>query len=502
MMARGRDPVHFLIVRLARAMIVLLVPLPSPAQVGDPGSETFARELLQQDFDVFRNALEEAHPGIHTFVPKEELDSMFNTSRSSIPENMTSRQFTVLLCKLVARIRDGHLRVVPPKRQLDPLDEGAYLLPVQVHWDNGDLYVWKNYSSLPDTGLLGARIVSINGRSTHDLLRDLFELMPSDGNNMTHKYRMLPRSRQLVRYLYMLNGYPTIFRLEYIARSASVPVVVDLAPISFDTLLRVFKERYGELDERKSLEFTPLDSGRVGYLRVSSFDKSLHKDQKLDFGKFLRTTFTRLSKDSVQHLILDLRDNGGGTDEYGKLLYSYFTGSDFQYYRSLRMNKESFDFFRYTSRPDIRAPKGMLKANGEGTFDNIQHPNVGIQKHALPTYTGRIYVLINGGCFSTTSEFLSMLHDHTNAVFVGEESGGGYYGNCSGPTPDLILPNTMVRVEIPLMQYRMNVEGSPRPDRGIIPDEPVRVSIDAKLGDHDVELERALELIDAARQDH
>ena len=204
----------------------------------------------------------------------------------------------------------------------------------------------------------------------------------------------------------------------------------------------------------------------------------------------------------MHDLVLDLRDNGGGTDEYGRILYSYFTGSDFTYYRSLRMKKERYDFFRYTSRPDMKAPKGLLQANAERSFDNIQHPNVGMQKPSSPYFAGRVYVLIDGMCFSTTSEFLSMLHNHTKAVFIGEESGGGYCGNCSGPTPDLILPNTMVRVEIPLMQYRMNVDDDARADRGVMPDQPVAVTIEDKVSGRDVELQRALELIQAIRIAH
>lgn len=487
--------------RIAILLVIGSSGVACRAQVATIDQDTFTQGLLQQDFDVLRSALEEAHPGLHVFKSKSAMDSLFKASRASIPAMMTDREFMVMLCKLVARIGDGHLRVVPPKKRLDPLDEGEYFLPLQVFWDNGELYVSKNYSTLPDTGFVGARISSINGHPAAELLKELLEMIPSDGSNLTHKYRILSSSRLIARYLYMLDGYSSTYHVEIIPRNAISTRTLDLAAITYETLLQLFTERYPVLDAQRAIEFKRLESGGVGYLRIVSFDKGLCKKQKIDFEKYLKHTFTELAKDSVRDLIIDLRDNGGGTDEYGRIPYSYFTNVNFHYYRTLRMMKESFAFFKYTTRPDMVAPKGMLKANAEGSFDNVQHPNIGIQKPSRPTYTGRVYVLMDGKCFSTTSEFLSMLHNHTKAVFIGEESGGGYYGNCSGPTPDRILPNTMVRLEIPLMQYRMNVDGYPYADRGVLPNEPVVSTIQDKLNGRDAELERALELIKVVAKD-
>src|SRR5215210_7293731 len=76
-----------------------------------------------------------------------------------------------------------------------------------------------------------------------------------------------------------------------------------------------------------------------------------------------------------------------------------------------------------------------------------------------PTFTGKVFILINGGSFSTTSEFLSQAHFHKRATFIGEESAGGYYGNSSGFMPVVTLPNTKLAVRVPLMTYYMAVSG-------------------------------------------
>lgn len=87
-----------------------------------------------------------------------------------------------------------------------------------------------------------------------------------------------------------------------------------------------------------------------------------------------------------------------------------------------------------------------------------------------------------------------MLHFHTKAVFIGEESGGGYYGN-SSVTPDLKLPNTQVRIEIPLMKYVMAVKDYQYADRGLMPNYIIVPTIKDKLENRDLELEFAKNLI-------
>jgi hypothetical protein len=142
-----------------------------------------------------------------------------------------------------------------------------------------------------------------------------------------------------------------------------------------------------------------------------------------------------------------------------------------------------------------KVPAALIKANAAGTFDVIRHPNVGKQKPMLPTYTGKIYVLINGGCFSTASECISMIHSNTNAVFIGEESGGGYYGNNSGIVPEMTLPVTKIRVAIPLMMYMMAVKDCQFKDHGLYPNYRVIPTIADKLKGKDPELEFAKKLI-------
>jgi Peptidase family S41 len=477
------------------SLLLLAVTFTACGQKNETAKDFYSVEELKQDFNVFRASLEEGHPGLYRYKSKAAMDSIFAEAAANITKQMTDREFMFLISNVAAQVGDGHLRVVLPKVHKGKLDEGPTAIPFRLYYLEGKLYVSKNFpalSNLTNKEFLGAQIISINGHTASDFLKKYLSIACSDGNNETLKYNLLQRGRAFQRYFNIFYGYTESYLFEYIPLNENTVRTSKMQGVTFDDYYDAYQKENSSI---APAEFNISTDNEYAYLRITSFDKEQLKNKKINLEKFLAASFKSIDEAHIKNLILDLRGNGGGTDEYGKILFSYFTNQPFDYYESLRMNKESFDFFKYTSSPGRKAPKGMLKANNEGTFDNIQHPNVGKQNPTLPTFTGNIYVLINGGCFSTTSEFLSMLHYHTKAVFIGEESGGGYYGNCSGPTPEFFLPNTKVSVEIPLMNYTMAVKGYPYMDRGLIPNHVIIPSIKDRIDQKDAELEFVKSLI-------
>jgi C-terminal processing protease CtpA/Prc len=192
-------------------------------------------------------------------------------------------------------------------------------------------------------------------------------------------------------------------------------------------------------------------------------------------------------------LILVLRDNGGGADDLGKLVLSYLIGEPFQYYEDLVLNGLDFSFRKYTNQKR-KLPSEMLERQPNGKYRMVKHPNWGTQQPSKPGFTGKVYILINGNSFSTTSEFLSHAHARKRAVFIGEESGGGYYGNTSGPGALLTLPNTKLQAYVPLMTYYMAVRDYKAASHGVVPDHAVKYTIQELLAGTDKELALALEL--------
>ena len=53
--------------------------------------------MLQEDFRIFRSALEEGHSGIYRYTPKAELDRSFDTASKQIVRSMSALEFYRML---------------------------------------------------------------------------------------------------------------------------------------------------------------------------------------------------------------------------------------------------------------------------------------------------------------------------------------------------------------------------------------------------------------------
>ena len=64
---------------------------------------------------------------------------------------------------------------------------------------------------------------------------------------------------------------------------------------------------------------------------------------------------------------------------------------------------------------------------------------------SFPQFSGSVYILINGGTYSTGADFVSLMKSYQLATFIGDEAGGAYYGNTSGYLITVKLPNSKLR---------------------------------------------------------
>ncbi|RYF89398.1 MAG: peptidase S41, partial [Chitinophagaceae bacterium] len=102
-------------------------------------------------------------------------------------------------------------------------------------------------------------------------------------------------------------------------------------------------------------------------------------------------------------------------------------------------------------------------------------------------FNGEIYLLTGGNSFSATALFAKKLQGQSNVTIVGEETGGGAYGNSAWMLPDVTLPVTGVRFSLPKFRLVMDQEAVAG-GRGVMPDvevpptvESIRRGVDPKV---------------------
>jgi len=474
-----------------RTVIFALLLLTSSLLVAQQ-SDTLTVAGMEKDFDLLRQSLEEVHGGLYRFADKQTTDARFNRHRKKIASMRSRREFTQLLAKVLADTRDGHMRLIMDEQILSDFGK-AMLFPFSILIEDNRMVVRYNETKDDSTIKPGYEIVKINGEKASDLLTRMYAGLPGDGYIETGKRKRLEQS--FGAFYWLLIDTAGKFNI----------TIKDLTGKVIDQ--RIAGVLNSELEENRNSNrvnaviaaaisslsgssdniLLQFPKPGVAYLRVRGF-------QGDDFYQQIDSVFKTVDDKKASSLILDLRGNGGGTDMYGAYLVAQFVNKPFRYFDRihLRSIKPSFTNFKEQTLQELR--EGTVADPAGGYLATaVLHPGVGEQQPGSFPFTGKTFVLTDGGTFSTAADVAALLRQLTGAVFIGEETGGGFEGNTSGLNAELVLPNSKLKVRMYMYEYWNAVEVKKR-GRGTVPDlfTPLRV-VDMVKG-VDRPLEVALEM--------
>lgn len=450
--------------------------------------DTLKAAELVEDFQLFRQALEEAHPGLYTYTGKESFDKAFDSVRNILMRGMSKQEFYQLLTPLVTYIRCGHTKFM-----VGGVEDHRYpfnsdqLFPLRLLVAPEGAFVEYSFSdqSIPP----GSRLLRVNGQAMGEIIDELLRFVTfADGMALSSKY--LELSNHFAGYYAAFLKSKPVYSVHFLSPDGKIDSMnvkaVNLAAI------KEYENAHSALIGIKPLELDFKDNTAIITVRTFWFE-----DKATNFEKFLKDSFQEIRQRKIQSLIIDLRDNEGGKDSYGALLFSYLTNQSFDYYKQIRTNTDKkFSFSDHAELPwYFGAYRQLIAKNEEGQFIWKRHDNLKKQQPQDDAYQGDVYVLINGRSFSVTSEFAAVAFSNGRATFIGQETGGGYKGNNSGFFAIVTLPHSGFTLGIPLWRYEMAVEHTNENTGGVKPHFQVSRNIQDKLNGKDREMQTALDLI-------
>ncbi len=480
----------------------------------------FSVKALRDDLQILHQAFKEAHPGFYWYTDKLAFEHKFDSIQKLITHPMDELTFYRLIRPLVVDVNCGHTQLYTSLKFRNHFRKKSRYFPLKLKFIDNKAYIRHNFSK-DSTVKLGAEIVSINGQPMQKIIQTLFHYTPSDGYNITYKYRILDQDFSGY-YPFYIDANVDTFRVAYRTSPDNTVRIHRLASINRREYRRANHKHkaldkpvldfriIGEEDEEIAGNSRPnndqlLKKARVGVLTIRSFQNNTLRKQGFSFSQYMRNIFRVIRKKKVRNLIIDLRENSGGTVRNGILLYSYLTRRKFKYfnYEKVTTNRP-YTFMRYvnTYRSRMVNNKLLVKTDSGYYISNKLHYNLKTHRPSKHHYKRNLYILINGRSFSATTQFASLVHAKKRATFVGEETGGGYKGCTAGRTCYINLPHTKMRLKIPLIKYSNAV--SPNygtKGHGILPDHALQPNINNLLQGIDTELEYTLELIRKKMED-
>lgn len=467
----------------------------------------YSPDQLKEDVQVMEQALKENHPSLYWYNNKAAIDASFQQAYARLTDSLNEIQFRTVIAETIFPIRCGHTSVRFSRnyyRYTDGLRMKTFPLIAKVI-DDSSLVVTTNINRRDSFIRTGTSLRSINGMNARTIIDTLLPLVSIDGNAKNFSYQNI--SNNFSTYYNMRFGLQDKYSVSFLNdKGVEQQRIIDLYDPAKDTLRRrptTFPTptpqqqqpppREQELSDRQRRlqrirSFSIDSTGTYATLRISSFSTGLSK-------RFLKKSFQTLQKKNIQHLVIDVRNNGGGLIKSSLYLTRLICNEPFSFTDSIySVTRKIKTDAKITRRTIYNLGLFFLnrKKNDSMYVFRFFH---GKQYQPLPQhFTGKVYVVTGGYSFSATTLFASVVKGRENVTIIGEETGGGYYGNNGVFIPEMILPNSKLRVRLPL--YRIvNNKNYPKDGHGVLPDIEVKASAESIRKNLDPKMDKTIQFI-------
>lgn len=452
-----------------------------------------------EDVSLLKEAIETVHPGFGRYTAAvattAELDEL---AKRVGTEGATDAALYVDVSRILARLRCDHTKAELPTRISDYRRQTPSFLPFAFRIFAGRLYV---AAAQPGVALeRGDEVTRINGRPVGDVLADISTYLSVDGwTDFAKRTELEDGGGELMvngidHFWPLLYGWPDQWRIETRRRASGKVETINAAPIVFDDAETLRGRAHpGAANFADAVSFRVLDDS-AALLRIDTF---VNYRRPVDPVALLEPIFREIREKSIDHLILDLRKCGGGSDDapaaLGSLLFSAsppsFQSALVRTYRFGRLREHMTTW----DESIFNLPDEMFRKFDDQYFEIIPDEEGSLLTPHPLAFKGRLSVLTGPFNQSGATIAIAMLRAfRPNTRLVGEPTGGSSEGPTAGTIFFLKLPNSGITVRVPALRSRLACASAP--GMGVNPDVLVRETVEDWLAATD-------RVLDVARQD-
>jgi hypothetical protein len=476
----------------------LFVWVPIMAQKKLADAPKIAPALLIKDLHTLQKVIVQNHPSTYWYTPKDSMDFYFSSALASIKDSMSAWAFKNVVASYLTNIKCGHTSVhFSPKLTKQYASYRFPQFPLQLKVWKDSAVVIGNLHLKDSIFKRGTIVTGINQLPIKHLVDSMYGIISTDGNSINFKSQVLTNNFA-GWYKARFGDADSVYQISYIdsagnAKTSSIVAYVPPKPKK-DSLKKTTdtanKSKTTNPVAVKKWTLLIDSSVNTAFMNLSSFSGS-------GLRKFMRQSFRTIKTRGVKNLVVDLRRNGGGNIKNSTRLSQYISDHSFKIADSVVANNRGIGKVPLSSFLNVMyyalAKTVISKKEADGKFHFKR-----FEKHYYAPiiknhFDGSVYILQGGYTFSASTLFTSPLIKQKNVTIVGEETGGGYYGNSAMMIPTIKLPHSGLLFRLPL--YRLVMDKTRPKGGGVMPDVFVDPSSYAIKQGFDIKLETVKKMI-------
>lgn len=447
------------------------------------------RAEAAEDFNLLLDAFIECFPALDELVARDSLERYRSDALASLPDPVPYKEFRNLMRRTAALLHDSHVTLyrdeqAAPVRslELNELDFGSV---------GGRVVVTRTVQKYTD--YYGREITAVDGIPADEIVRRARrEVTGYDGAVESVADYIAALGLTEYYYAYFAPG----------ARSCT---------LTFADGTQLVDKRWTYRGGPSGLTPDWGPAFRTNHYPDANFSARMLDDSTAYLGL---STFSlnRVEIDSVRafiarntatpHLIVDVRNNGGGDVTVLRRILSYLSDKPYRATGGYTMVNKRGGFatlehsLNYAGVEEI-FPEYEAVEGGEGYYDFGQ-THEAILPDSLVRYGGRLYVLADQNSASAATEFPGAVMRSHRGLVIGRETASAYRFLTAIKFADLMLPHSRTKWRIPLVRCVFDETESPRipHGRGVLPDIEVPLTLDEIASTNgDAILNRALRAI-------
>ena len=288
--------------RTSALALAAVLALGMGVQAAGPSTSTV--DDRREDLTIFYETLKDSHPDLFANTPEET----FLARKAELTEHLDTAsdiEFLFGLQSLAALVGDSHTSVQVADSVVDQLN--AY--PMVLSWRDGHWYLTTVPAEEQD--LLGAEVTAIGGRSMAEVVETFGRVLSADNPvKLRRQYRQVCNVADYYAYLGLAKAG------EPLALTLADGKTVSIAPMPYLSLgeaeiVQLGAEVPQPATARQKCNYCALPlSGQVYYIQYNV----CQEDPALPMEDFAAQVQADLEAGGYSRVLVDLRNNGGGSD--------------------------------------------------------------------------------------------------------------------------------------------------------------------------------------------